>query len=348
MWSLILLGACSAIASVSNVQGSHAAPASNQVERANTARHAPGPLILDRGEGEQEVWFPRDEELVFTVALDLGALGSADVGKVTFTSMVTPFFKDGLVRVEPDDRHLEQALVSMRASGSYTVYSVDQTISTRFLPQSWPKLLHKSVQTGTENRQRELSLGVREGKLQASYRGDGHCKGCEDRAHFLKPTWIWQDEYHCTDCNEAEHRVWKTPKVKDVPPATVDMVTGVMLARTVVQQGRSSASFTLVDQQKLWMVDISRGKGVRRRVDAGKFDAVEVVLKTRPPEGETGREDDFQGLFGLHGNISIWMHPESGVPLEIAGTVPAGPIDLDVRIQLESYRGTPESFRPVV
>lgn len=309
---------------------------------------ARGPLIMDRGAGAQEVFFPRDEELVYAVSLDFGALGSPYVGKVTISSKVAPFFKDGLVRAEPDDEHLEQAVVAARAEGHYTVYTLDQTISTRFLPQVWPKLLHKSVQSGTENRQREQSIGVRDGAPTASYRGDGHCKGCEDRAHFVEPTWIWQDEHHCDDCSRAEHRVWKQPKSRPIPAGTVDMVTAVMLARTMVQQGRSDAHFTLVDRDKLWEVGVSRGPSERHTVEAGRFEVVEILLKTSPPEGEKGREDDFQGLFGLHGNISIWMHPESGVPVEITGTVPAGPVELDVRIELESYRGTPESFRKLV
>ncbi len=33
--------------------------------------------------------------------------------------------------------------------------------------------------------------------------------------------------------------------------------------------------------------------------------------------------------------------------IHISGTVPVGPIDRTVRIELESLRGTPEGFRPL-
>jgi hypothetical protein len=327
----------------------HVAVAAQIIAGSHDPRTKRGPLILHRGPDLQEVHFPRDEELGYSVTIRLGVLGEHEVGTVTMTSRVSAFFPEDVDPLSVDaDHELEQALVSARAVGSYEVYSVDELISTEFLPQSWPKLVHRSVQTGTENRRRELSLGTKDGASTASYRGDGHCKGCEDDAHFVEPTFFWNGRYHCKDCNRGEHRVWKQTKLRPVPEGSIDMVTAVMLARTVVQQGKSKSTFLLADRDKMWQVDISRGKRDRRKVGAGNFDMVEVVLSTRPPEGETGRDEDFKGLFGLHGNISIWMHPESGVPVEITGMIPVGPLELDVRIELERYRGTPESFRPVV
>lgn len=308
-----------------------------------------GPLILDRGPGEQEVHFPRDEELEYLVSIDLGILGEPTVGRVAMTSVVRPFARPGDTEISFDEeRSMEQALVSARARGEYQVYTLDETIQTRFQPVSFPQLKHESIQRGTENRRRELSLGLKDGVPTASYRNDGHCKTCKDDAHFVDPTFFWNDRSHCTGCKAAEHRIWKDPREREIPAKAVDMVTAVMLARTVVSQGKASATFTLVDRDRLWEVELSRGKRGRMKVSAGHYDVVEIVLKTRPPASETGREEDFQGLFGLHGNISIWMHPESGVPVLISGRIPAGPIELDVRIELDSARGTPPSFVKVI
>ncbi|MCY3000382.1 MAG: DUF3108 domain-containing protein [Planctomycetota bacterium] len=308
-----------------------------------------GPLILDRGPGEQEVHFPRDEELEYIVSIDLGILGEPEVGRVAMTSVVRPFARPGDTEISFDEeRSMEQALVSARARGEYQVYTLDETIQTRFQPVSFPQLKHESIQRGTENRRRELSLGLKDGVPTASYRNDGHCKSCKDEAHFVDPTFFWNDRAHCTGCKAGEHRIWKDPRDREIPAKAVDMVTAVMLARTVVSQGKASAVFTLVDRDRLWEVELSRGKRGRMKVSAGHYDVVEIVLKTRPPATETGREEDFQGLFGLHGNISIWMHPESGVPVLISGRIPAGPIELDVRIELDSARGTPPSFVKVI
>ena len=307
-----------------------------------------GPLIMDRGPGRQEVHFPRDEELVYVVSVDLGILGEPSVGRVTMSSTVRPYVPDGSLEVRFDEeRTLEQALVSARARGEYQVYTLDETIRTAFQPLAWPRLQHESIQRGTENRHRELKLGLRDAQGSASYRSDAHCKGCKDDAHFVDPTFFWNKRAHCDGCKGATHRVWREPTAKQVPEGSVDMVTAVMLARTAIAQGKSSASFTLVDRDELWVVEVARGKLVNRKVDAGQFEAVEVQLTTRPPEGTVGRDDDFRGLFGLHGSISIFMHPTTGVPVEISGRIPAGPLELDVMIELESYRGTPASFAPL-
>jgi len=316
----------------------------------NDASETPrGPFVMERGGDGQSIRFPRDEELVYRVALSLGVLGSPTVGHVTMTSKVEPFFKGGVVRNDAlNEQPLEQAIVSARAAGNYAVYEVEQTIATRVMPQLYPRMLHTSVQTGTENRRRELSIGSIDGVSTSAYRSDGHCKGCDDRRHFVTPTWPWQDAKHCRGCKRAEHRYWRDPRKKDVPDGSLDMVSAVMLLRTVIEQGKPGVTITLLDTDKLWEVEIARGRRTRRKSPAGEFDVVEVLLKTRPPPGEAGRSEEFSGLFGLHGSISVWVHPESGVPVAITGVVPAGPVELDVDIELESYRGTPAAFRPVI
>ena len=58
-------------------------------------------------------------------------------------------------------------------------------------------------------------------------------------------------------------------------------------------------------------------------------------------------EAKFKGLFGLKGSIEIWLEANSGVPIWISGTVPAGPIDVGVEARLREVVGAPASFRPV-
>lgn len=302
------------------------------------------PLRIERGDGEQALIVPRDEELRFDVTLNLGALGSPKVGVVTITSRVTPFYANGVLTLAPDEPVGEQASVVAHAVGEYALYQADQTISTLILPQAWPNLIYRSAQSGTENRQREQFIGVRDGVSISQHRSDGHCRGCEDRAHFMKPNWVWQDEYHCAKCKRPEHRMWRAPETHPVPERTLDMVAAVVAARSMVLEKKTTAKFTLLDKEDLWIVDLSLGKRERRKVKAGTFDAVEVKLVARPPEGAKGRESDFEGLFGLHGSISIWMQAESGVPIEVRGSVPAGPLELDVAIELTKHRGTPAEF----
>ena len=71
MLSTILLGAVSVIASMARGADARTLSIAPRTQTASAQTERQGPLILDRGEGQQEVWFPRDEELTYTVASDL-------------------------------------------------------------------------------------------------------------------------------------------------------------------------------------------------------------------------------------------------------------------------------------
>ncbi len=295
---------------------------------------------LERGPGEVSLVLPRDETLVYEVHLNLGWLGSPDVGKVTMSSVVRPFYSD---KREGDAG--EQASLTGRAEGSYKVYTLDNVISATLLPQPWPRLVHRNSQTGTENRTRELWFGLQDGKEVSRYRADGHCKGCKDKQHFVSSTWPWQKDEHCKKCKKLEHRVWKDPKLREIPAGTLDMMTAVYLARSMVMDGRAAMEFPLVDRSDLWRLQLTRGTTKQIETSAGKFKCVAIELRTSAPEGKAGSETNkFEGLFGIHGTISIWMEAGSGVPVRIDGTIPAGPIELDATVELRSARGAPSSF----
>jgi hypothetical protein len=304
-----------------------------------------GPLRILRGEGELPILVPRDEELVFQVSLNLGILGDPRVGTVTISSRVDPYHATPLLIDGEPRLQGERATVSALAEGRYAVYELHELITTILVPQEWPSVIHRNRQWGTENRQNELLIGEKDGQFVASYRSDRHCKGCLLRSHFVKPSWVWQDEHHCKKCKRAEHRVWRDPKTIALPEGTLDMVSAVMLARTMVREGVERVSFPMLDKDELWHVVVTRGARRTLATPAGRFDAVQVLLNTRPPPGEKGREEDFEGMFGIHGTIDIWMEAKSGVPVLIHGLVPAGPLDLDVNIALSSFRGTPSEFR---
>ena len=303
---------------------------------------------IDRGEGELPILVARDERLEFDVHIDLGILGSPRVGEVTIATRVEPIAASPLLVGAPSptpasaDRS-ERVVIEAIAEGRYKVYEVRDETSTVILPQEWPSVIHRKVQTGSEHRRRELMLGTRDGEPVAEYRADRHCKGCRSRSHYLKPAWPWQDEKHCEKCKRGEHRIWKDPRTRAVPEGTIDMLSSIQLARTMVAKGEQHLSFTMIDKQELWTVDLERGARARHEVEAGTFDAVEVRLSTRVPPSETDRDpEDFEGLFGIHGTISMWFDERSGRPVLITGRVPAGPFELSARVELARVRrGSP-------
>jgi hypothetical protein len=142
--------------------------------------------------------------------------------------------------------------------------------------------------------------------------------------------------------------VWDEAESRAVPPGSVDLLTAVYLARSLVREGRSETTFPVVDKLKLWNLTIRRGPFKVIEVPAGRFRCAQVLLQTAVPPGEPVDKKGFQGLFGIQGSIKIWMEATTGVPVLISGELPVPVIKtLDLNIKLSSYRGTAASFVPL-
>lgn len=312
------------------------------------------PARIERGEGQVPLILPRDEELLFDVIIDLGVLGDLDVGDVTLSSGLErtprglPSARDPERRVE----HFDRAWVKAIAKGGYAGYNLTQTLSASHLSQDWPRVLYKDMQRGSENRERELRLGLLEGVLTAEYRSDRHCTGCTDRGHFVDSVWAWGDPYHCKKCKLAEHRVWRDAVHREIPAGAIDMLSAVYVARAMVDLGVDETTFPIVDKQKVWRVKIQKGATRWQEVPAGRFECAQMKLSADLEAGEPDPEGDpgkFQGLFGIQGTIRIWFDAKTGVPVLIQGQLPI-PVplvgDLDISVQLKKFKGTPAAFGP--
>ncbi len=314
---------------------------------ANTTR-------IERGEGQVPLILPLDEELRFDVIIDVGILGNIDVGDVTLSSGLerTP---RGLPSARDADRTVEmfdRAWILAIAEGGYAGYHLTQTLSASHLSQDWPKILYKDMQRGSENRMRELRLGMFEGALTAEYRSDHHCGGCKDRSHYVDSVWAWGAAYHCKKCKLAEHRIWRDAVRREVPGGAIDMLSAVYVARAMLELGVDKTSFPIVDKQKVWRVKIQKGANRWKEVPAGKFECAQMQLSADLEAGDLEDEGDsknFRGLFGIQGTIRIWFDAKTGVPVLIQGQLPI-PVplvgDLDISVQLKKYKGTPAGFAP--
>ncbi len=316
------------------------------------AAHA---LRIERGEGHVPLLVPRSEELEFDVIIDLGILGDVDVGDVALSSGLERIPR-GLPNARGSERRFEmqeRTWVRSVATGGYAGYSLREEIESSHLAQDWPRVLYKDTQTGSENRKRELRFGLRDGVLTAEYRSNRHCGGCENREHYVDSVWAWGKPFHCKKCKRAEHRVWRDPVSREVPDGSVDMLSAVYVARSMLELGIPETSFPLVDQQRVWRVTVKQGATARRSVPAGTFECRQVNLTTALEAGEDEDEKEsknFKGLFGLQGTIRIFLDARTGVPVYIQGQLPI-PVplvgDLDISVQLKKHKGTPPGFKPV-
>lgn len=308
---------------------------------------AAGALRVERGPDELPLFVPPAEKLDFRVELSVGPIRNAGVGRVELSAGVEAY-RSGLPlpgQALADEGRM--GWLRSLARGGYLGYSVEHEYISRHLPTDWPRVVFRDTQSGSENRRRELRIGVRDGEPLSIYRSDGHCGGCDRREHVVSGAFPWQSERHCRRCKRAEHRVWRDPVSRALPVDTVDMLSAVYLARSLVLSGELTVTFPLIDRTRLWNVTLERGERAVVETRAGSFDAYRVVLSTSLPEGEEPTDGEFEGLFGIRGNIDIWVHASTGVPVLIGGVVPIGPLKLDASVSLSSYQGTPHAFAPL-
>lgn len=274
---------------------------------------------------------PRAEELVFRVHIGLGP-AEAEVGTLTLSTLVEPY-RDSVLKRAPAasapaasaPAPREVVLLRAHAKGGYAFYEADTLIQSRILPQEWPRVVYSSTQSGTEQRRSELSLGTLDGKSSARFKKDTD-KGAPRGT-----------------------RVWREPKLREIPEGTLDMLSATFLARAMLEAGRPHVDLAMIDKLKVWQVRLKRGKAAIEKVPAGRFEVVELIMDTKPhasePPPEEG-EERFEGPFGINGDIRIWLHARTGVPVRFKGEIPAGLFTLHADMSLVSYKGAPAAFQP--
>ncbi|TAJ03115.1 MAG: DUF3108 domain-containing protein [Planctomycetota bacterium] len=304
------------------------APSSATAPRTPLPLPAPA-LVVDRGPGELPLAIPRDEELEFIVHVEYGVI-AADLGHVWLKSGVKPYRASLIVprgESEAEQPPKETGWIQARAKGGNFAYESDTTLTAWHLPQVWPRLRFLHEQRGSEERTFELLVGTKDGDARASLRKDTD-KGAPRGT-----------------------RIWKDATERKVPAAAIDMVSAGYLSRQLFTGGADEIKTTLIDKHKVWDVRMKKGKRMVLQVDAGRFDAVELEMTTTRPASEPVPKDasdaQFQGPFGIHGNLRIFLEASTGVPLRFDGIVPLGILgDLRAEIRLVKYRGTPAAFAP--
>jgi hypothetical protein len=326
VWLLLLLLGPAPIAAAGPPQAPSEGTPAPQEAGFQEASARVAPFLFHAGPGIPPVEIPRSERLVYDAYLDI-ALVSSRVGTVTQTCTVEEL-EAPILLARADAPSGERASIRLDAEGSYLWYELESTLQTSVLPQPWPRLFYQqSSQSSRGTRRREVLLGTRDDAPRASYRGDTS-KGAPEGT-----------------------RIWRTAQERDVPEGTLDMLTAVFMARSLVREGQKSLTFPLIDGTRLWQLVLRRGKEKRMETGAGEFDVVEVVLEPSPYPGESFGEKArrFEGVFGIQGSMHLWVERRTGIPVRIQGDLPIndGMFVLGVDVVLRAYSGTPEGFAPV-
>jgi hypothetical protein len=329
----VLQGLLRFLLHVSSVLALLAAPAAAEVavQEATSSQEAaspapdPGPLRFEPGARVPSVLIPRDERLVYRAYVNV-AIVEANVGWVTQTCAVERR-QAPLLATQPVAPGGEVAAITLRAEGRYLGYEMESTLSSRLLPEEWPRIVYSSKSKGSEQRRREIQVGTKDGVPTSSYRRDTKNGAPEGT------------------------RIWREAVDRQVPEGTLDMLSAVMMTRTLVRDGLEKISFPLIDKDRVWLLELRRGK--EQRMDTGKagvFEVVEVVLEPRPYPGEDIGKDKlekFEGVFGIQGSIHLWVEKHTGIVVRIQGDLPLSVLTLGIDVVLDAYSGTPAGFAPV-
>jgi hypothetical protein len=111
------------------------------------------------------------------------------------------------------------------------------------------------------------------------------------------------------------------------------MLAALYLARAFdLSPGAAPAAIDVIDGEKLWRLTATGKESEVIKVAAGSYTAIPVKFVSTPlnPSKDKG---SFSGLFGMKGNIEIWVEKDTHRIVRIRGTVPLG-ISLNVDISL--------------
>jgi Protein of unknown function (DUF3108) len=292
---------------------------------------------------DPRAWLPANESLRFKVEVTVGPVRGLDVGKVLLECSKAPELEDQPIEAAQENasRRLIGTIKTV-AKGGYLGYEVLHTIGVNWYIGSRPRIELDESLRGSNCSAREIRVGEDSGQWKLEYRKDRHCKGCKNKKHFVDGLMPWSDPHHCKDCERPEHRVWRDYKYLDIPPDSMDMVSALYFARSFVRSGQPSLTLSLINQDELWTVELQRGEQRAIETPAGEFDCVRVLIGPKLAAGEgMGPEasERFEALFGLHGNISLWVDKAGGFPVRIEGKAPFGPLDVAIKASLTDRDG---------
>jgi hypothetical protein len=240
------------------------------------------------------------------------------------------------------DSHGLIGTIDTLAKGGYLGHEVIHSIQVRWYVGTHPRIEIQEELRGSRSSNRVVRIGEIEGKWQVEYGRDRHCKDCQDKRHYVEGFLPWSKPSHCDGCQRLDHRVWRPYEYLEVPQDAIDMVSALYFARGFLLSDQEETDLSLVNHDELWSVRLRRGGTRTVETPAGKFDCMRVLIGPRLAAGEAldgEHAERFEALFGLHGDIGVWVDRRGGFPVVIEGSAPFGPFDVAIKASLVSRTG---------
>ena len=194
--------------------------------------------------------------------------------------------------------------------------------------KSFYPVLFTNTQSGSEDRKHKLVFY--EDRIE--YVKMKHCKSFDDcsvEAHFNVNRGV---NIHCKGCEDRNHYKWRVRSVHNNEKPTYDLLSALFVARSFdIRVGGDDSEMLVVDGRDIWKMFLRAVSEETIETPAGVFDTILVVLESIPFNDHAKRQDSFRGLFGLKGDIKLWIDKESKTIIKIRGSYP---LIFDIRIEL--------------
>ncbi|MGE4619635.1 MAG: DUF3108 domain-containing protein [Planctomycetota bacterium] len=228
-----------------------------------------------------------------------------------------------------------------RGKGERFGYKIDQRIVTVLDSTGVQPISFFNMQRGSEHHTKKLIFG----NEQIEYLKQSHCRGedCNKPEHRVSEV-AWKgpipwgtEKSHCTekDCKNPKHEIWSVRETHVVDEPYVDLLTAIYVARTATfPSDGKPLLIPVVNDDSRWLVKVEPLKQEKLIVPEGEYEAIELSLTPYASDGDQKKR--FQGLFGIHGTLRVWIDSITGKPLLIEGTLPISILNLKARIELIS------------
>lgn len=177
-------------------------------------------------------------------------------------------------------------------------------------------LLTTNTQSGTENREKKLVFhndNIEYMKMKHCLLGDT----CQQPQHYLNENGV---KAHCERCNvNQQHYTWLTRATHNNDKPIYDLLSALFIARNFeLKLGVENLQMKIVDGRDTWTMRIEVTGEEVIETEAGIFNTVALQLSALPLNDHAKRQKVFKGLFGLKGDVRLWVEKETNLPIRIS------------------------------
>ncbi len=115
-------------------------------------------------------------------------------------------------------------------------------------------------------------------------------------------------------------------------PHTRDILTTLYFARSITPVINAQKTMNMIEKREVWTVTIEVIGKEKLSLQSGEYDALRIKIVPL----KTSDNKIFRGLFGIEGEIILWVTEDKRIPLLIEGTYVMGFIPLHVKIVLQN------------